>query len=112
MNPPDSVPPLPAVHTVGLTRTYGAMTALNSLDLTINRGDLFGFIGSNGRGKTTTLRILPTLLPASARKGRRLRHHWGYGADVVCHLNRFSVELLRDCKGHDAHRDLGVFGGC
>src|SRR5258708_17859078 len=49
-----SAPPLPAVQTLGLTRTYGAIIALNSLDLTILRGDLFGFIGSNGAGKTTT----------------------------------------------------------
>ena len=45
-----AAPPLPAVHTTGLTRTYGTMTALSSLDLTVMRGDLFGFIGSNGAG--------------------------------------------------------------
>ena len=42
-----SAPPLPAVQTLGLTRSYGSMVALNTLDLTINQGDLFGFIGSN-----------------------------------------------------------------
>ena len=59
-------PPIPAVETINLTRAYGTMTALNSLNLTINRGDLFGFIGSNGAGKTTTLRILATFLAPSA----------------------------------------------
>jgi len=72
MNAADSAPPLPAVHTIGLTRTYGAMTALNSLDLTVMRGDLFGFIGSNGAGKTTTLRILATFLAPSAGQAKVL----------------------------------------
>ena len=60
------VPPIPAVQTLGLTRTYGSMVALNALDLTVNQGDLFGFIGSNGAGKTTTLRILATFLAPSS----------------------------------------------
>ena len=69
-----SAPPVPAVHTTGLTRTYGTMTALASLDLTVQRGDLFGFIGSNGAGKTTTLRILATFLAPSAGNAYVLGH--------------------------------------
>ena len=45
---PASAPPVPAVQTSGLTRAYGSMTALSALDLVVQRGDLFGFIGSNG----------------------------------------------------------------
>ena len=41
-------PELPAVRTTDLSRVYGDMAALSSLNLTVNRGDLFGFIGSNG----------------------------------------------------------------
>ena len=55
---PDAAPPIPAVQTNGLTRMYGNIAALYGLDLTVNKGDLFGFIGSNGAGKTTTLRRL------------------------------------------------------
>ena len=55
-----NAPPIPAVQTFGLTRLYGSIPALYKLDLTVNKGDLFGFIGSNGAGKTTTLRILAT----------------------------------------------------
>ena len=46
----------------GLTKTYGDFVALQSLDLTIERGDTFGFIGPNGAGKTTAMRIFSTLL--------------------------------------------------
>lgn len=45
-----------------LTKKYGELYAINSIDLTLDRGDVFGFIGPNGAGKTTTMRILATLL--------------------------------------------------
>ncbi|MBM4023156.1 MAG: ABC transporter ATP-binding protein [Planctomycetes bacterium] len=50
------------IQTVGLTKKYDDFVALDSLDLKLERGDLFGFIGPNGAGKTTTIRILSTLL--------------------------------------------------
>jgi len=45
-----------------LTKKYGELFAIHSIDLTLDRGDVFGFIGPNGAGKTTTMRILATLL--------------------------------------------------
>jgi len=45
-----------------LTKKYGELFAINSIDLVLDRGDVFGFIGPNGAGKTTTMRILATLL--------------------------------------------------
>jgi ABC-2 type transport system ATP-binding protein len=50
------------IETVDLTKKYGDFFALESLDLKLETGDLFGFIGPNGAGKTTTIRILSTLL--------------------------------------------------
>jgi len=50
------------IETVDLTKKYGDFYALESLDLKLEQGDLFGFIGPNGAGKTTTIRILATLL--------------------------------------------------
>src|SRR5271157_3759640 len=84
--PPLSAPPMPAVQTIGLSRSYGAMTALSGLDLTVNKGDLFGFIGSNGAGKTTTLRILATFLAPSAGRAEVLGHDVVKDADSVRHL--------------------------
>jgi len=54
-----------AVKTVGLTKLYGQIRAVNQLTLELEQGDLFGFIGPNGSGKTTTMRILATLLQPS-----------------------------------------------
>jgi ABC-2 type transport system ATP-binding protein len=50
------------IETRDLTKKYGELYAIKSIDLSLNRGDLFGFIGPNGAGKTTTMRILATLL--------------------------------------------------
>jgi ABC-2 type transport system ATP-binding protein len=50
------------IETIDLTKKYGDFFALESLDLRLAQGDLFGFIGPNGAGKTTTIRILSTLL--------------------------------------------------
>jgi len=51
-----------AVDTRGLRKTFGARVAVEGLDLTIWRGEVFGLLGPNGSGKTTTIRMLTGLL--------------------------------------------------
>jgi ABC-2 type transport system ATP-binding protein len=60
----------PAVETAGLTRRFGALTAVDGLTLSIPRATIFGLLGPNGAGKTTTLKMLTTLLPPSAGTAR------------------------------------------
>jgi ABC-2 type transport system ATP-binding protein len=55
------------IKTQDLTKAYGQLRAINNLTLELNEGDLFGYIGPNGSGKTTTMRILATLSSPSAR---------------------------------------------
>ena len=50
----------------GLTRTFGELTAVDGLTLDIERGELFGIVGPDGAGKTTTLRMLAGVLRPSA----------------------------------------------
>ena len=50
----------------GLTRRFGALTAVDGLDLTVEQGEIFGLVGPDGAGKTTTLRMLCALMDASA----------------------------------------------
>ncbi|MGM0485358.1 MAG: ABC transporter ATP-binding protein [Planctomycetota bacterium] len=50
------------IQTHDLTKKYGDLFAIQSIDLKLDEGDLFGFIGPNGAGKTTTMRIIATLL--------------------------------------------------
>jgi ABC-2 type transport system ATP-binding protein len=51
-----------AVLTEGLTKRYGSRTGIDSLDLEVQQGEVFGFIGPNGAGKTTTIRLLLDLI--------------------------------------------------
>jgi ABC-2 type transport system ATP-binding protein len=64
------------VTTKGLTRRYGAFTAVDGIDLEVRSGEVFGLLGPNGAGKTTTIKMLVTLLPPSAG------HAWVGGFDV------------------------------
>ena len=54
-----------AVCAKGLTRRFGKFTAVNSIDLEVKRGDIFGFLGANGAGKTTAIRMFCGLLAPS-----------------------------------------------
>ena len=105
-------PPIPAVATIGLTRLYGNITALNSLDLTINQGDLFGFIGSNGAGKTTTLRILATFLAPSAGTASILGYDVVREADAVRHVIGYMPDFFGVYKDMEVTEYLDFFGAC
>ncbi|TGX83160.1 ABC transporter ATP-binding protein [Palleniella muris] len=51
-----------AIHTEGITKSFGALKALDSVSLDVARGEIFGLIGPDGAGKTTLFRILTTLM--------------------------------------------------
>lgn len=53
------------IEATGLTRRFGNFTAVDRVSLTIERGEIFGFLGSNGCGKSTTMKMLTGLLPPS-----------------------------------------------
>jgi ABC-2 type transport system ATP-binding protein len=82
-------PQLPAISIRGLTKRYGSLTALNNLDLEVTQGEVLGFLGLNGAGKTTAIRLLLDLLRPSSgsafifghncwRSGVAARRHAGY----------------------------------
>src|SRR5262249_41570540 len=59
-----------AIVATDLTRRFGNFTAVDRVSFAIERGEIFGFVGSNGCGKTTTMKMLTGLLPASAGEAR------------------------------------------
>ncbi|WP_193369844.1 ribosome-associated ATPase/putative transporter RbbA [Pelagibius marinus] len=69
----------PAIVAEGLTRRFGNFTAVDDVSFQIERGEIFGFLGSNGCGKTTTMKMLTGLLPPSEGEawlfGERTRSH-------------------------------------
>lgn len=85
-----------------LYKTYGKLTALNKLNLTIKQGELFGFVGPNGAGKTTVLKMIAGLLPADGgeitvagidaiRDAAHLKEQIGYVPDFFGVYDDFKV---------------------
>src|SRR5215831_7553449 len=63
-----------AILTEGLTKQFGARTAVDQLDLEVRPGQIFGFLGPNGAGKTTTIGMLLALVKPSAGRAIVLGH--------------------------------------
>ena len=59
-------PLTPLVETSGLGKRYGSITAVRDLNISVRRGEVYGFLGPNGAGKTTTLRMLLGLIEPSS----------------------------------------------
>jgi len=57
------------IKTVGLTRKFGGLTAVDDLNLEIEEGEIFGLVGPDGAGKTTTMRLLTGILDPTAGEG-------------------------------------------
>src|SRR6266852_1884861 len=59
-----------AIDVAGLRKSYGKVTALDGLDLSVASGEVHGFLGPNGAGKTTTIRVLLGLIRAGGGTAR------------------------------------------
>ena len=85
----------PAVELRGLTKRFGDTLALDRVDLQVQPGAVFGFLGRNGAGKTTALRILSGLARPTAGTARLLGHDVEHAPDVV----RSRIGFLPDVPG-------------
>ena len=92
----------PAIRTEGLTRTFGSFTAVDSLDLEIPAGIVYGLLGPNGAGKSTALRMITTLLAPTRGRATVLGH------DVV--RERHAVRGLIGVTGQYASVDEMLTG--
>jgi ABC-2 type transport system ATP-binding protein len=72
-----------AISTRALTRRFGAVTAVDHLDLEVASGQIFGFLGPNAAGKTTTIRMLTGILRPSAGEGTVLGLDLNTQADAI-----------------------------
>ena len=100
----------PVLVTENLTKRYGEFTALDSLSITVNSGQILGFIGHNGAGKTTAIRILVGLSrPTSGRAtisgidcvrdARKIKHLVGYMPDRFGSYENMRVREYLDFFG-------------
>jgi len=90
------------IETAGLTKRYGKTTAVNGLDLTVEKGEVFGLLGPNGSGKTTTILMLLGLTEPSGgsvkvlgydpfRQPLKVKRHVGYLPDQVGFYDNLSA---------------------
>ncbi len=93
-----STPPALAVQAIALRRTFGAVVAVDGLDLAIGRGEIFGLLGPNGSGKTTAIRMLTGLLAPTSGTATIA------GVDIVA-----QPERVRRVIGYMSQR-FGLYG--
>ena len=105
-----------AIETEGLTKRYGSVAAVKGLDLTVERGTIYGFLGPNGAGKTTTMRLLAgltrpsdgiaTVADTDVRDRDSLGEHIGYVPDTPPVYEKLTareqLSAVADVRGLDA----------
>lgn len=118
---------IPAITMVGLTRRFGTLTAVDSVDLDIPRGGVVGIVGPNGAGKSTTIRMLLGLIEPTAGSaevlGESIRHPKRYanrvGAlienpafvpNITARANIESMAILRDVAKERVDEVLEIVG--
>lgn len=91
-----------AVETVAMRKVFGSLVAVDSLDLSINRGTVYGLLGSNGSGKTTTIRMLCGLLTPTAGQASVV------GLDVATQGESIRRRIGYMCQKFGLYDDLTV----
>jgi ABC-2 type transport system ATP-binding protein len=86
----------------GLTKRFGPITAVDSIDLAIRKGEIFGFLGPNGAGKTTTIRMLCGILKPTSGRATILGH------DVVSEPDQVKRQIGYVSQQFGLYADLTV----
>lgn len=92
-----------AIETEGLTKTYGALTAVDRLSFAVREGEVFGFLGPNGAGKTTTIRLLTGLSRPTAGGARVL------GLDLARDVTRIKKRIGVVPETSNLYDELSAF---
>ena len=72
-----------AIKTENLTKTFDGLTAVDSLNLEVAEGEIFGLVGPDGAGKTTTMRLLSTIMDPTSGEGWVAGHHILKESEVI-----------------------------
>jgi ABC-2 type transport system ATP-binding protein len=83
-----------AIETHALGKQYGALAALDRVNLHVERGSIYGFLGRNGAGKTTTIRILAGLIPSSSGTARVLGFEAGRDNIAILDRTGFVIDKM------------------
>ena len=104
----------PAIEAEGLTRRFGDFVAVDHVSFRIPRGEIFGFLGSNGCGKTTTMKMMTGLLPVTEGSAKlfgepmgaadmEARQSVGYMSQAFSLYNELTVQQNLDLHAHLYH---------
>lgn len=83
-----------AIETHALSKQYGTLAALDRVNIHVERGSIYGFLGRNGAGKTTAIRILAGLSPATAGSARVLGFEAGRDRIEILQRTGFVIEKM------------------
>lgn len=106
-----AAPSTSAIHVNALSRTFGRFTAVDAISFEVGQGEVFGFLGANGAGKTTAIRMLTGLLAPSSGEakvaGFDIRHEAARVRERIGYMSqRFS--LYDDLT---VHENIRLYGG-
>ena len=91
------------VKVTGLTKQFKNLTAVQDLSFSVNEGDVYGFLGQNGAGKSTTIRMLLTLI--SPKKGTVEI----FGKELTAHLNEILKQVGAVIEKPDVYKYLSAY---
>ncbi len=91
-----------AIDVAGLSKRFGELVAVDDLALQVRRGEIYGFLGPNGSGKTTTIRMLCGLLTPDSGRGTCL------GYDVIRETRQIKLNVGYMTQGFSLYQDLTI----
>lgn len=93
---------MPTIKTVGLTRKFNNLTAVDNLNLEVEEGEIFGLVGPDGAGKTTTMRLLTGILDPTEGEA------WVFGRHVVKESEALKDNIAYMSQRFGLYEDLTV----
>src|SRR3954452_23762996 len=102
MNPAPSPAPDIAINVEGLSKSFGGRAVVHDLSMQVKRGSIYGFLGPNGSGKTTTIRMLCGLLTPDEGRGTCL------GYDIRREADKIKRQVGYMTQRFSLYQDLSV----